>query len=93
MRKIVVSEYMTLDGVIEDPGGAEKTRYGGWSFQFWSEEAGKFKFEELFASDALLLGRVPYQGFAAQASSSSPTNPQKSKAKNNELFASFSWLV
>ncbi len=65
MRKIVVSEYMTLDGVIEDPGGAEKTRYGGWSFQFWSEEAGKFKFEELFASDALLLGRVTYQGFAA----------------------------
>src|ERR1051326_8067916 len=64
MRKIVVSEYVTLDGVMEDPGGAEKTEHGGWSFPFWSEEAGKFKFDELFASDALLLGRVTYQGFA-----------------------------
>ena len=65
MRKVVVSEYVTLDGVMEDPGGAEKTKHGGWSFQFWSEEAAKFKFDELFASDALLLGRVTYQGFAA----------------------------
>lgn len=58
MRKIVVSEYLTLDGVMEDPGG------GGWSFPFWNEEAAKYKFDELFASDALLLGRVTYEGFA-----------------------------
>ncbi|GAC1378200.1 MAG: dihydrofolate reductase family protein [Ktedonobacteraceae bacterium] len=58
MRKIVVSEYVTLDGVMEDPGG------GGWSFPFWNEEAAKYKFDELFASDALLLGRVTYEGFA-----------------------------
>ncbi len=58
MRKIVVSEYVTLDGVMEDPGG------GGWSFPFWNEEAAKFKFDELFVSDALLLGRVTYEGFA-----------------------------
>jgi dihydrofolate reductase len=64
MRKVVVSEYVTLDGVMEDPGGAENTKHGGWSFQYWSEEAAKFKFDELFASDALLLGRVTYQGFA-----------------------------
>ncbi len=64
MRKVVVSEYVTLDGVMEDPGGAEKFKHGGWSFQFWNEEAAKFKFDELFASDALLLGRVTYQGFA-----------------------------
>ncbi len=64
MRKLVVSEYVTLDGVLEDPGGGEKSKQGGWSFQFWSEEAAKFKFDELFASDALLLGRVTYQGFA-----------------------------
>ena len=56
MRKVVVTEYVTLDGVFEDPGG--------WSFQFWNEEAAKFKFDELFASDALLLGRVTYEGFA-----------------------------
>jgi len=64
MRKVIVSEYVTLDGVMEDPGGSEGTEHGGWSFQFWSEEAAKFKFDELFASDALLLGRVTYQGFA-----------------------------
>ena len=57
MRKLIVSEFVTLDGVMEAP---EK-----WSFQFWSEEAGKFKFDELFAADALLLGRVTYEGFAA----------------------------
>jgi len=64
MRRVVVTEYVTLDGVMEDPGGGDGTAHGGWSFQFWSEEAGKFKFDELFASDALLLGRVTYEGFA-----------------------------
>jgi dihydrofolate reductase len=62
--KIVVTEYISLDGVMEDPGGAEGTPHGGWSFQFWNEEAGKYKFEELFTTDALLLGRVTYEGFA-----------------------------
>jgi dihydrofolate reductase len=64
MRKVVVTEYVTLDGVFEDPGGGEGTKHGGWSFQFWGEEAMKYKFDELFASDALLLGRVTYEGFA-----------------------------
>ena len=56
MRKVVVSEYVTLDGVMEEPGN--------WSLPFWNEEASQFKYDELFASDALLLGRVTYQGFA-----------------------------
>lgn len=64
MRKVVVSEFISLDGVIEDPGGSEKTSFGGWSRPYGNEEFGKFKLEELFASDALLLGRVTYQGFA-----------------------------
>jgi dihydrofolate reductase len=64
MRKIIVTEYVTLDGVMEDPGGGEKSKHGAWSFPFWSDEAAKFKFDELFASDALLLGRVTYEGFA-----------------------------
>jgi len=64
MRKVVVSEFVTVDGVMEDPGGSEKTAHGGWSFRFWSDEAAKFKYDELFASDALLLGRKTYQGFA-----------------------------
>ena len=56
MRKVVVTEYITLDGVFEEPGV--------WSFDFWNEEAAQFKYEELFASDAMLLGRVTYEGFA-----------------------------
>ncbi len=64
MRKIVVSMYVSLDGVMEDPGGAEKFEHGGWTAPYWNDEIGKFKFDELFASDALLLGRVTYQGFA-----------------------------
>ena len=65
MRKVVVSTYVTLDGVMEDPGGAEGFEHGGWSMQFFDEEAAKYARDQLFASDALLLGRVTYQGFAA----------------------------
>jgi dihydrofolate reductase len=66
MGNIVVSEFITVDGVIEDPGGAEGSAHGGWSGNFQSgPEGGKFKFEELIAADALLLGRVTYEGFAA----------------------------
>jgi dihydrofolate reductase len=61
-----VSEFVTLDGVVEDPGGSEKTPNGGWAFRFErGPEGDKFKFDELMAADALLLGRVTYAGFAA----------------------------
>jgi dihydrofolate reductase len=65
MRKVIVSEYVTLDGVMEDPGGAEGFKYGGWSFGFGGADQQQYKFEELFACDALLLGRRTYEGFAA----------------------------
>ena len=66
MRKIIVSEFVTLDGIMDDPGGAEGTAHGGWSFKFGrSDDQNKFKSDELFACDALLLGRVTYQGLAA----------------------------
>jgi dihydrofolate reductase len=65
MRKLVVSEFVSLDGVVEDPGGAEGFKHGGWSFKFnRGPEGDKFKMDELLAADALLLGRVTYQGFA-----------------------------
>ncbi|MBV9579801.1 MAG: dihydrofolate reductase family protein [Chloroflexi bacterium] len=64
--RLVVSEFVTLDGVMEDPGGAEKSPAGGWAFRFERGPDGdKFKFDELMAADALLLGRVTYTGFAA----------------------------
>jgi dihydrofolate reductase len=65
MRKLVVTEFITLDGVIEDPGGSEGTPHGGWNFKYWSDDIGEYKFAELRAADAQLLGRVTYQGFAA----------------------------
>ena len=66
MSKIVVSQFVTLDGVMEDPGGAEGFERGGWAFQFErGPEGDKFKLDEVMASDALLLGRVTYEGFAA----------------------------
>jgi dihydrofolate reductase len=65
MRDIVVSEFVSLDGVIEDPGGAEGFEHGGWTMPYWHDEIGAFKLAELQAADTLLLGRVTYDGFAA----------------------------
>jgi dihydrofolate reductase len=65
MGKIVVTEFVSLDGVFEDPGGAEGYAHGGWTFTFnQGEDGGKFKLDELMAADAQLLGRVTYEGFA-----------------------------
>ncbi len=65
MGKLVVTEFVSLDGIMEDPGGAESFRHGGWTFEFQTGDAfGPFKFNELRASDAQLLGRVTYEGFA-----------------------------
>lgn len=56
---------MTLDGVIEDPGGSEHLPHGGWAFQFQrGPEGDKFKLDEVLSAGALLLGRVTYEGFA-----------------------------
>ena len=66
MGNVVVSEFVTVDGVMEDPGGAEGFERGGWAFQFdRGPEGDKFKLDEVMASDALLLGRVTFEGFAA----------------------------
>jgi dihydrofolate reductase len=66
MSKIVVSQFITLDGVVEDPGGSEGMERGGWAFQFErGPEGDQFKLDEVMASEALLLGRVTYEGFAA----------------------------
>src|SRR5215211_1062825 len=65
MSNIVVSQFVTVDGVFEDPGGSEQHERGGWALQFdRGPEGNKFKLDEVMASDALLLGRVTYGGFA-----------------------------
>ena len=65
MGKLIATEFVSLDGVVEDPGGAEDFKHGGWSFNFdRGEDGDRFKLDETLASDALLLGRVTYEGFA-----------------------------
>ncbi|HEV8687853.1 MAG TPA: dihydrofolate reductase family protein [Gaiellaceae bacterium] len=66
MGRIVVTEFVSLDGVMEDPGGSENFKHGAWSFEVSrGDEGDKFKLDEAFASDALLLGRKTFEGFAA----------------------------
>jgi len=63
--RIIASEFVSLDAVMEDPGGAEEYEHGGWSFGYFGPEIDQIKKDELFEADALLLGRITYQGFAA----------------------------
>jgi len=66
MGKIVVTEFISLDGVVEDPGGSEDYARGGWAFDFdRGQDGDKFKLDETFEAEAQLLGRVTYEGFAA----------------------------
>jgi dihydrofolate reductase len=65
MGKVVVSEFISVDGVIEDPGGAEDYEHGGWTFEYERGDDGdKFKFDELMDAEAQLMGRITYEGFA-----------------------------
>lgn len=65
MGRIVVTEFVSLDGVMEDPGGGEDFAHGGWAFKFdRGPEGDAFKEEELEAAEVQLLGRVTYEGFA-----------------------------
>jgi dihydrofolate reductase len=65
MRKVVVAEYLTLDGVTEDPGPTGEFELRGWTMPYWNDELATFQSDQLFASDALLLGRVTFEEFAA----------------------------
>ena len=65
MGRIVVTEFVSLDGVMEAPGGGEAYRHGGWTFEIErGDEGDKFKLDEALSAEALLLGRVTYEGFA-----------------------------
>ena len=78
MRTLAATLFMSLDGVVESP---EK-----WSFQFWSDETQKFKLDELRATDALLLGRVTYEGFAAAWPSRKDTDGFADRFNNMPKF-------
>lgn len=66
MGRLVVTEFVSIDGVFEDPGGAEGYEYGGWTFEYdRGEDGDQFKLDELMQAQVQLLGRVTYDGFAA----------------------------
>jgi dihydrofolate reductase len=66
MGKLVVTEFMSVDGVFEDPGGSEDFEHGGWTFEYdRGDEGNAFKLDELMEAEVQLLGRVTYEGFAA----------------------------
>src|SRR5258708_25780352 len=66
MGKLVVTEFVSIDGVFEDPGGAEGYEHGGWTFEYdRGEDGDAFKLDELLEAQVQLLGRVTYEGFAA----------------------------
>ncbi len=66
MGRLVVTEFVSVDGVFEDPGGAEDYEHGGWTFEYdRGEDGNKFKLDELMEAEVQLLGRVTYEGFAA----------------------------
>ena len=79
MRRVIVAEFLTLDGVMEAPDK--------WSPQFWNDEIAKFKSDEHFVSDALLLGRVTYQGFAAAWPSRVKDEAVTDKMSDEDAFA------
>ena len=65
MGKLVVTEFVSIDGVFEDPGGSEDYEHGGWTFEYDRGENGdKFKLDEVMEAEVQLLGRVTYEGFA-----------------------------
>lgn len=66
MRKLIVSEFVSLDGVMEAPGGEPGYKHSGWTMAFpFTPEQMTYKLDEVMEADALLLGRVTYEGFAA----------------------------
>lgn len=66
MGKLVVTEFVSIDGVFEDPGGSESYEHGGWTFEYdRGDDGNQFKLDELMESEVQLLGRVTYEGFAA----------------------------
>jgi dihydrofolate reductase len=65
MGKLVVTEFISIDGIFEDPGGSESYEHGAWTFEYdRGDEGNQFKLDELMEAEVNLLGRVTYQGFA-----------------------------
>lgn len=78
MRKLIVSEFVTLDGVMEAPGGEPGHPHSGWVFDFMGPEQLRYKLDEVLEAESLLIGRVTYESFAEAW-------PQRSERKPGEV--------
>jgi dihydrofolate reductase len=83
MRRLVAAEYVTIDGVMQDPGGVGEIERGGWSSPYWNDELAKYQTDQLFGSDALLLGRKTFTGFAAAWPGAEETEGEFAVRMNN----------
>jgi dihydrofolate reductase len=72
LRRIVAAEYLSLDGVAEDPGPTGEFKHRGWTVPYWNDELAQLQLDLLFASEALLLGRVTYEEFVASRTLEAP---------------------
>ena len=90
MRRVVVTEFISVDGVIEAPGGGEDFDRSGWAFQFdRGDEGNKFKLDELIEAEAQLLGRRTYEGFAAAW----PDRPDDERASRDKMNSMKKYVV
>lgn len=78
MRKLIVSEFVTLDGVMEAPGGEPGHPHSGWVFDFMGPEQLRYKLDEVLEAESLLIGRVTYESFAEAW-------PQRSERKPGQV--------
>lgn len=76
MRNLVISTFLSLDGVMDDPGGSEGTPFGGWTAPFWNDETA-FKALEMAEADALLPGRITYTALADAWAGSTGRAPRR----------------
>jgi dihydrofolate reductase len=86
MRRIVVGMFMTLDGVVEGPGSGDNFELAGWTDPYWHDDIGATIFGMMMEADALLLGRVTFEGFRAAFSSAPAGNPM---TDNMNAFAKY----
>jgi len=91
MRKLIVAEFITLDGVIQAPGGADEDTdggfvHGGWTHPYWHDEIGAHFFQAMLESDALLLGRKTWQGHGAAFDPMPDGDPFGDLMKNKQKY-------
>ena len=91
MRKIIVSEFVSLDGVMQAPGGAEEDteggfKYGGWTMPYWHDDMGATLFEEINQADTLLLGRKTWQTHAEAFEPAPADDPFASLLNNLQKY-------